>query len=189
MDSTLLEVLHPRQVAQSAGFDGAGWVRWGSFAVYGVKLHLLCATNRVPLSYELTAANVADALLVRELVDAAGLGESDLARRLLGGPGLPQRRTGRRAGPGRHPARDRKGASAPTRPPAGGGVLRGPQARLRYGRDAREDARGLGHQDSGEGGGLHLRLLHQQVARSHSRAHQGAVGIKTSQQTSSPDYS
>jgi len=43
VDSTLLEVLHPRQVAQSAGFDGAGWVRWGSFALYGVKLHLLSA--------------------------------------------------------------------------------------------------------------------------------------------------
>jgi Transposase DDE domain len=84
VDSTLLEVLHPRQVAQSAGFEGAGWVRWGSFAVYGVKLHLLCATNRVPISYELTAANVADALLVGELVEAAGLGEGDLARKLLG---------------------------------------------------------------------------------------------------------
>ena len=36
VDSTLLEVLHPRQVSQSEGFDfeGAGWVRWGSFAVY-----------------------------------------------------------------------------------------------------------------------------------------------------------
>jgi Transposase DDE domain len=84
VDSTLLEVLHPRQVSQSAGFEGAGWVRWGSFALYGVKLHLLCSTNRVPISYELTAANVADALLVRELVAAAGLGEGDLARRLLG---------------------------------------------------------------------------------------------------------
>ena len=84
VDSTLLEVLHPRQVAQSAGFEGAGWVRWGSFAVYGVKLHLLCATNRVPISYELTAANVAYALLVGELVEAAGLGEGDLARKLLG---------------------------------------------------------------------------------------------------------
>src|SRR5215213_3565361 len=40
VDSTLLEVLHPRQVSQSAGFEGAGWVRWGSFALYGVKLHL-----------------------------------------------------------------------------------------------------------------------------------------------------
>jgi ABC-type hemin transport system ATPase subunit len=55
-----------------------------SFVLYGVKLHLLCATNRVPISYELTAANVADALLVRELVGAAGLGESELARRPLG---------------------------------------------------------------------------------------------------------
>ena len=49
VDSTLLSVLHPRQVAQSAGFHAAAWVRWGSFSVYGVKLHLLCATNRVPL--------------------------------------------------------------------------------------------------------------------------------------------
>ena len=32
----------------------------GSFSVYGVKLHLLCATNRVPISYELTPANVAE---------------------------------------------------------------------------------------------------------------------------------
>jgi hypothetical protein len=60
VDSTLLEVLHPRQVSQGSGFPGAAWVRWGSFSVYGVKLHLLCSTNRVPLSYELTAANVAD---------------------------------------------------------------------------------------------------------------------------------
>jgi Transposase DDE domain len=62
VDSTLLAVLHPRQVEQSAGFDGACWARWGTFSVYGVKLHLLCATNRVPLSYELTAANAADVL-------------------------------------------------------------------------------------------------------------------------------
>jgi hypothetical protein len=50
VDSTLLSVLHPRQVPQSEGFEGAAWVRWGSFSVYGVKLHLVCATNRVPLS-------------------------------------------------------------------------------------------------------------------------------------------
>jgi hypothetical protein len=54
VDSTLLSVLHPRQIKQSEGFEGAAWVRWGSFSVYGVKLHLLCATNRVPISYELT---------------------------------------------------------------------------------------------------------------------------------------
>src|ERR671912_407755 len=85
IDSTLLAVLHPRQVKHSAaGFEGAAWAKWGSFAVYGVKLHMLCATNRIPVSYELTAANVADALLVGELVNAAGLGEGELARRLLG---------------------------------------------------------------------------------------------------------
>jgi len=87
VDSTLLSVLHPRQVSQSAGWGspsaGAAWVRWGSFSVYGVKLHLLCATNRVPLSYELTPANVADISLTEELIDEAALGEG-VARRLLG---------------------------------------------------------------------------------------------------------
>ncbi len=85
VDSTLLEVLHPRQVKQSAGFNGAAWVRWSSFCVYGVKLHLLCATNRVPLSYELTPANVAEVSLTEELLAEASLflGE-DLACRLLG---------------------------------------------------------------------------------------------------------
>ena len=37
VDSTLLEVLRARQVSRSAGFEGAAWVRWGSFAVYGVR--------------------------------------------------------------------------------------------------------------------------------------------------------
>jgi Transposase DDE domain len=83
VDSTLLEVLHPRQVPQSAGFDGAAWVRWGSFSVYGVKLHLLCAPNRVPICYELTPANVADVSLTEELINEAALGEA-VARKLLG---------------------------------------------------------------------------------------------------------
>lgn len=84
VDSTLLEVLHPRQVSQSPGFDGAAsWVRWGTFSVYGVKLHMLCATNRVPISYELTAANTAEVHLTKELLEEAKLGE-EVARRLLG---------------------------------------------------------------------------------------------------------
>src|SRR5215217_3851456 len=87
IDSTLLEVLHPRQVSQSAGWGnasaGAAWVRWGSFSVYGVKLHLLCATNRVPISYELTPANAADLLATEELLAEARLG-SEVARKLLG---------------------------------------------------------------------------------------------------------
>jgi hypothetical protein len=82
VDSTLLEVLHPRQVSQSAGFDGATWVKWGTFSVYGVKLHMLCATNRVPISYELTAANVAEIHLTKELLEEAKLGE-EVARKLL----------------------------------------------------------------------------------------------------------
>jgi Transposase DDE domain len=83
VDSTLLSVLHPRQASQGSGFPGGAWVRWGSFSVYGVKLHLVCATNGVPLSYELTPANVADVSLTGELIDEAALGDG-AARRLLG---------------------------------------------------------------------------------------------------------
>ena len=83
VDSTLLSVLPPRQVRQSAGFEGAAWVRWGSFCVHDVKLHLLCTTNRVPISYELTPANVAEVGLTEELLAKANL-KDDLARKLLG---------------------------------------------------------------------------------------------------------
>jgi Transposase DDE domain len=83
VDSTLLSVLHPRQVPQGSGLPGAAWVRWGSFSVYGVKLHLLCAANRIPVSYELTPANVADVSLTEELLAEAALGEG-VVRRLLG---------------------------------------------------------------------------------------------------------
>jgi hypothetical protein len=83
VDSTLLSVLHSRQVPQGSGFEGASWVRWGSFSVYGVKLHLICSTNRVPISYELTPANVADLSLIEELLDEADLVE-EVARKLLG---------------------------------------------------------------------------------------------------------
>lgn len=84
VDSTLLAVLHPGQVARSAGFPGAEWVKWGSFAVYGVKLHPVRSTNRVPLSHGITPANVADVLVARELLAGAGLEEGTVARRLLG---------------------------------------------------------------------------------------------------------
>jgi hypothetical protein len=84
IDSTLLPVLHPRQVGQSVGFEGAAWVRWGSFSVYGVKLHLLCTTNRVPVSYELTPANVAEVGLTRELLAEANLSGDELVRKVFG---------------------------------------------------------------------------------------------------------
>jgi hypothetical protein len=87
VDSTLLSVLHPREVKRSAGWGclsaEASWARWGSFSVYGAKLHLICSTNRVPVSYELTAASAADVLLVEELLDAARLG-NETVRRLFG---------------------------------------------------------------------------------------------------------
>jgi hypothetical protein len=83
VDSTLLSVLHPRQVPQGSGFPGGAWVRWGSFSIYGVKLHVLCSTNGVPLSYELTPANVADVSLTEELISEAAL-DDGVARRLLG---------------------------------------------------------------------------------------------------------
>ena len=57
-------------------------MRWGTFSVYGVKLHMLCATNRVPISYELTAANTAEVHLTKELLEEAKLGE-EVARKLL----------------------------------------------------------------------------------------------------------
>ncbi len=87
VDSTLLAVLHPREVSQSGCWGsssaGAAWVRWDSFSVYGVKLHLICSTNRVPISYELTSANVADVCLTEELLAEADLGE-EVARKPLG---------------------------------------------------------------------------------------------------------
>jgi hypothetical protein len=48
-----------------------------------VKLHLICSTNRVPISYELTPANVADVCLTEELINEATLGDG-AARKLLG---------------------------------------------------------------------------------------------------------
>ena len=83
VDSTLLSVLHPIQVFQGSGFGGASWVRWGSFCVYGVKLHLICATNGVPVCYELTPANVSDLSLIEELLVEANLDE-DLVRKVFG---------------------------------------------------------------------------------------------------------
>lgn len=83
VDSTLVEISHPRQVSQSAGMDGAAWVRWGSFSVYGLKVHLICATNRVPISYEIIPANIAEVSLTEELVAEADL-SGEVARRLFG---------------------------------------------------------------------------------------------------------
>jgi hypothetical protein len=77
-------------VAPQAGFSEQPRLVWGGVGEMGflqrlrsVKLHLICATNGVPLSYELTPANVADVSLTEELIDQAALGER-VARKLLG---------------------------------------------------------------------------------------------------------
>ena len=49
----------------------------------GEALHLICATDRVPISYELTPANTAEASLTEELLAEADLG-GEVARKLLG---------------------------------------------------------------------------------------------------------
>jgi hypothetical protein len=58
-------------------------VRWGSFSLYGIKVHLLCATNRVPICYEITAANIAEVSLTEELITEAELTD-EVARKLYG---------------------------------------------------------------------------------------------------------
>ena len=84
VDCTLLEVLHPRQVPKVGG------IRWSFLGEVGHLQRLrgqaapaLCATNRVPISYELTAANVAEVRLRKELLEEAQLGE-EVARKHLG---------------------------------------------------------------------------------------------------------
>jgi DDE family transposase len=56
--------------------------KFSSLSVYGVKLHLICATNRMPIPYELTPANVADRSLTQELLAEATLGDG-VTRKLL----------------------------------------------------------------------------------------------------------
>ncbi len=114
-------MLHPRQqVEQSAGFDGAAWVRWGSFSVYGVSCTFVHRQRGVPVSYELTPANVAEMRLTEELLAEASLGE-EVGRRSLGDlAGLPERGAGG-GGTGRVRGRagDREGR--PTWPERGNG--------------------------------------------------------------------
>jgi hypothetical protein len=177
VDSTLLAALHPRQVAQSAGLPGAAWVRWGSFSVYGVKLHLLCAKNGVPLSYELTPANVAEVRLAEELLAEADLLRGDPARRLLGDlASTGAVGVGPRLGQGRDLSGDREGRPS-WRSPADRDRPFESQAGVRARLDAVDDPGGAGAEDLGEGNSLHLRLSRQPAAGSSSRPHQGSVGV------------
>jgi hypothetical protein len=151
----------PAQVAQGSGFSGAAWVRLGSFSVYRVKLHLICATDGVPLCYELTPANVADVSLAEELIDEAapwGWGSEEA----LGGAGLPKRGVEGGLGRGGHPSGDGAIRAAARGQAASGDRHLQPQEGVRPQRDAGEHPRGACHQDRGEDSGLHLRLRAQQ---------------------------
>ena len=104
VDSPLLSVLHPRQISQGSGFSGAAWVRWGSFSVYGVKLHLICATKMGSLS--LLRAHPCQhrrRLLERGASRRGGFGGWS-SEEALGGAGLPQRGVEGGLGRGGHPS-------------------------------------------------------------------------------------
>jgi Transposase DDE domain len=181
VDSTLLAVLHPREVAQSGGWGsssaGAGWVRWGSFSVYGVKLHLICATNRVPISYELTPANTADLSLTEELFAQADLG-SEVARKLLGDLAYRSAELeeelaelGISCWLPTKPVPDGLGSASRSRSP-----FRASSEPSGWG-DFGHHAGGIGHKDRSQDDRLHLCVLGQPASGSSSRKDQGTVGV------------
>ena len=123
-----------------------------------MKLHLLCSTNRVPLSYELTAANVAEVRLTGELLEAANL-DGSLARRLFGDLAYRSealKRALAQAGIGLVTERSRQHGKRQQVEVALASLKR----EFRLG-DAGDHPRGTGHQDRGEGDSLHLRILRQ----------------------------
>ena len=85
VDSTLLEVLHPRQVGQSAaGFEGAAMGKVGIVRpLRGEAAPVVCYQPRAPL-LRVDLRKRRDVLLVRELLWEAGLEEDGIARRLFG---------------------------------------------------------------------------------------------------------
>ena len=115
-------------------------------------LHLLCSTNRVPLSYELTAANAADVLLVRELLAGAGLlDEGGVARRLFGDlayrSGALKEKLAEEASV--LLATERADRRPALRQQVERDLLRCSQDHIRAGRDAGQDAGGAGNSGSG----------------------------------------
>ena len=142
------------------------------------ELHLLCSTNRVPISYELTPANVADVSLTEELIAEAALGE-EVARRLLGdlaysseqlrkvlaeelGILLATERAERR-----HGSREQIEIA-----------LSSLKRVFGLGDPGGHHAHRAGHQDRGEDSGLHLRVFGQPAVGSSSREDQGLVGLE-----------
>src|SRR5215210_6165521 len=177
VDSTLLEVLHPRQVSQGSGFEGAAWVRWGTFSVYGVKLHLLCATS--PTRPRLLRAGLGQRSghpLDEGAVERGGV-ERGGGPQALGGSGLPRRATEGGVGRGGHLPGDREGREAQRCEAAGGDRHLDLEAGLRCGRDVGDDHHRAGDEDRGEDLRVHLRVLGQPEVGSSPREDQGVVGL------------
>jgi len=136
----------------------------------------MCATNRAPISYELTPANTADLSLAEELVAEAGLG-GEVARKLLGDLAYrSQELEEELAELERGGYRLRQCETAWT-PPADRDRLFESQADLRAGGDIGHHVGGIGHEDRSQDDRLHLRLSDKQNVGTTSRAHQGALGM------------
>src|SRR5215212_9264844 len=172
VDSTLLSVLHPRQVEQSVGF------------VQRLRGQAAPALRYQPGSRLLRAhpRQRGGRLPDRGTRSRGGFGGRG-SKEALRGPGLPQR--GARGCPGRNgdPARERTLPTAREQA-AGGDSASEPQARVPPRGDVGNHPRGARQQDRGESYGLHVWLLRQPPAGPSSRSHQGAVGLRSSQHSS-----
>lgn len=135
------------------------------------------STNRVPLSYELTAANVAEVKLTEELLAEAGLGdEGDLARKLFGDLAYRSEAL--------EEALAQSGILLVTERSRQGGkrqqveiALASLKREFRIGETLATTLVGLGHQDRGEDSGLHLRPFRQPGVGPSSRKDQRTMGL------------
>ena len=144
--------------------------------LWGEAASALCATNRIPLSYELTPANVADICLTEELIDEAALG-GGVARKLLGelaynseelraalaevGILLATERAERRRGVRQHIEI----------------TLSSLKRVFGLGETLATTLSGLATRIAAKNSSLHLRLLRQPGVGAPSRSHQGVMGM------------
>ena len=134
--------------------------------------------NRVPISYELTPANVADLSLTEELLAEANLG-GEVACKLLGD--LAYRRQELEEELAESGIALVSSEASARRPGIRQQIEIGhlqPQANLRSRRDlGHHHARWAGRQDRSQDNGLHLRFSHQPGVGAFSRSHQGVMGM------------
>src|SRR3712207_5868128 len=177
VDSTLLEVLHPRQVSQqSAGFAGAAWVRRGPFSVLRREAAPVVCFQPGASLLRAHSSQRRGHLPYRRTHQRGGFGGWS-SEEALEGPGLQQRGTEEDLGRGWHPFGDRKLRAAAWSEAAHRDRPFEPQEGLRAGRDFGHHAHRAGYQDRGEDLRLHLRFSGQQSVGALSRSHQGVVGM------------